>query len=465
MQDNQQPQPEPKQPLGQLGPEPIPKQPPIPEQPWRPSPRLQPQPQPPSEKKELLRREEVRTMQKDLARLQEEEALKERERLSKIKTEEELKKERERIERLKKEEEEKMFAKSALLEQERAKLQAERLEKQAMAEKPTPTPPPKKKEWPKPAYKLPFALPKRPSVLEKFWARALVIVILLVFWGVFITFWYWFLVVRGREAPPLQPPAATCTDECSPSGIRECSDVVQYRSCDNYDNDSCLEWSEPSACPPGQTCSEGNCISAPEKPPAPPVSAALITTETQNIVEFTADEELPTLFQEAIKRFGEENTFSRIIFYNTAQNKYLGLHEFLSAFQVNVPSDVSAYLPEDFTAFVYSSKIANRFGFIAKITEYDALNQGMLAWEATMEQDVENLFALLGKREPAKDNKFRKATYRGATFRYLSFPAINFGVVWAILPVENQEAGQTEYYFVFTSSGESMMRVIDRLTI
>lgn len=412
----------------------------IPETPQQPPPQQQPftppaaQPEPLPEKREFLRREEVKTMQKDLMRLQEEEALKERERLSKIKTEEELKKERERIARLKKEEEEKIFARSELLEQERTKLQTERIEKQAAMEKPAPTPPPEKKEWPKPTYQLPFALPKRPSVFEKFSARLLVVMLLLAFWGVFITFWYWFLVVRKKEIPPEPTPPPIEVPTPTPTETPK---------------------------PPEETPS----IEVPTPSTFPPVSAALFPTETQAIIEFSFEDELSSLFREQVRRFGEENTFNRIVFYNKIQNNYLTLPEFLAIFKVNAPPSVLEHLSGDFTAFVYSSKIANRFGFITQVQAPDELNQIMLAWEPTMEQDTENLFALLDKRESAVDKKFRKATYKGATFRYISFPAINFGLVWAILSAKNQATGEIEYYLAFTSSGESMMRVIDRLEV
>jgi len=57
--------------------------------------------------KEFLKREEIRTMKKDIARLREVEAKKERERIMGLETEEEVQKKRERREKLRKEEERK----------------------------------------------------------------------------------------------------------------------------------------------------------------------------------------------------------------------------------------------------------------------------------------------------------------------------------------------------------------------
>jgi hypothetical protein len=51
------------------------------------------------------------------------------------------------------------------------------------------------------------------------------------------------------------PP--TCTDECTPSGKRECSGSNAYRICGNYDADSCLEW-QTTSCPSGDSCNSTN---------------------------------------------------------------------------------------------------------------------------------------------------------------------------------------------------------------
>ena len=59
------------------------------------------------------------------------------------------------------------------------------------------------------------------------------------------------------RATPTSPWPPVCTDECEPEA-RECSGNG-YRTCGNFDSDSCLEWSEVTACPSGQTCLEGYC--------------------------------------------------------------------------------------------------------------------------------------------------------------------------------------------------------------
>lgn len=51
----------------------------------------------------------------------------------------------------------------------------------------------------------------------------------------------------------------TCTDECSPLGNKTC-EGNSNKTCGNYDEDSCLEWSAATACGSGKTCSSGDCV-------------------------------------------------------------------------------------------------------------------------------------------------------------------------------------------------------------
>lgn len=50
-----------------------------------------------------------------------------------------------------------------------------------------------------------------------------------------------------------------CTNECATSGAKQCSGAG-YRTCGNYDSDSCREWSSVTNCASGKTCSNGTCV-------------------------------------------------------------------------------------------------------------------------------------------------------------------------------------------------------------
>jgi len=51
----------------------------------------------------------------------------------------------------------------------------------------------------------------------------------------------------------------TCQNDCTSSGLEQCSGNG-YKTCGNYDSDSCLEWSEVTTCLENQTCSNGACL-------------------------------------------------------------------------------------------------------------------------------------------------------------------------------------------------------------
>lgn len=50
----------------------------------------------------------------------------------------------------------------------------------------------------------------------------------------------------------------TCIDDCSPIGLKIC-DGQGYKTCGNYDSDSCLEWSIINNCGNKEFCKEGTC--------------------------------------------------------------------------------------------------------------------------------------------------------------------------------------------------------------
>jgi len=64
----------------------------------------------------------------------------------------------------------------------------------------------------------------------------------------------------------------TCVDECDIDD-KECSNSTNYKICSSYDEDSCLEWSNPILCPMGpigRMCSgDGECAGFPDPDPDP----------------------------------------------------------------------------------------------------------------------------------------------------------------------------------------------------
>ena len=63
------------------------------------------------------------------------------------------------------------------------------------------------------------------------------------------------------------PNLSTCSNDCS-FGQKQCVTNNTYRACGNYDTDSCFEWSSNFSCPTGLTCSgNGDCSGGSPSPP------------------------------------------------------------------------------------------------------------------------------------------------------------------------------------------------------
>ncbi len=293
------------------------------------------------EKKELLKREEIRTMQKDIARLREIEAQKERERVAALKLEE-IKKEK--------------------------------------------PPPPPKIEKPKVPSKalIPKPLPKKPSPFKKVLVRGVILVVLLLIFG----FFYWFLGVKKPPEEVILP-------------------------------------AEEEIIPPEEK--EEEVVEAPEIV-IPPSLISVNATET---LEITTLKELPLFLSQLLEKKFETGWFTLILIKDVKENKILGLKKFFEAFKVKTPQGFLDKLNNDFTLFIYTNKGVNSFGFIIKIKEKEGLTGLATSWGSMLEKDTENLFPVLSKEGPAPIPFF-----------------------WSIF----------KDYFIWTSSGESILKIINELT-
>lgn len=341
----------------------------------QPTPRPTPQPTPApaqpagtetgDEKMEFLKREEIHTMQRDISRLRENEAIKERERIANINPGRGFQR----------------------MPEEQNVPEREANAEMVREEQPAAPPPEKMEE-----------APQRSSSLAKILIRISAVVVILLVAG----FFYWFFAVRQEGTTP---PEDTDTVATSTTEIL--------------------------------------------------VPPALITTDTMQPVGVadTATGTASALFENLVKPFAP-STFNRILLLKEGADAFMGLKEFFDAFQIQTPAGLVDKLDNGFNLFVYSNdKGANSLGFIAKINDPTGLADMLSAWEGTIGQDTANLFSVLGKTGPGTTSAFKQATRAGVTFRYVSFKPDNLGICWAI-------SGDK---FIFTSSGETMIKTIDKL--
>ena len=192
--------------------------------------------------------------------------------------------------------------------------------------------------------------------------------------------------------------------------------------------------------------------SAPGRPEIT-IPPPLIPVETNIIFAVSEIKGVSSPLSQIIKKEEKEGNIQRIIIQDIKENKILGIKEFFEAFEIKVPEKFLDSLENSFTLFVYSQKQGNRLGFVAETKNPEELSDLLKLWEPTMEDDYKNLFAVLGKEGPALVPYFKQANYQGQSFRYQTFSQDDLGICYAI---DNN-------YFIFTSSGESIIKVISQL--
>ncbi len=90
--------------------------------------------------------------------------------------------------------------------------------------------------------------------------------------------------VGARDAGHQGADAASCTDECADESLTQCAQGGLSR-CGDFDDDGCLEWGAPQACPGGGQCTDGACVSACTDEPCTEVGALACSQDGLGTVE------------------------------------------------------------------------------------------------------------------------------------------------------------------------------------
>lgn len=319
-------------------------------------------PQERPEKKELLKRVEIRTMEKDVSKLREEEATREKQKIANL---------------------------------EAGKTQPSSLVPEAREDK--------KEEADEPGLLIPKAFRRQPA-----WQKIIIriaAVLLALFAAGFI---YWFFFALKNTGPSSLP-----------------------------------QEEEPS-----QT--EGQ----KEEPEQMFINPSPILTDSTTTLGIETTAEIPQALLTFLAEKPTEEGFIRILFKDNSANKIVQLKGFLEAFGTSYPEDLFGKVKDEFTLFSYYGNGNHRLGFVAGVQNAEGLPALMKAWEITIEQDTNNLFQVLGKTDKSLIPYFRQVNYKGAFFRFLTISRADFGICYAL----------PDDYLVFTTSFESMQKVINQLT-
>lgn len=289
-------------------------------------------------------------------------------------------------------------------------------------------------------------LPRRPTIRERLWFRVILVCILVVMLTGLATFWYWYFAVQPKPTPFVCSSDSDCEPGqiCSPQGV--CVNAPPIEEC-KTDAD----------CPVGQICGpDKKCIKKEEKIVIP---TPLFQADRERTLTISSLEEIKSLLSQIIEEWQEAGIFTRLIIEDKSEKKVVGLKEFFSALFVRMPEEFYEKLDNEFTLFMYSQTQGNRIGFVTKIKDYTGLEDMLRKEEPKLEQDLEPLFVLMGKKGSAVVPYFRDAInvpgYSGPNFRYKTLTKDDLGIVYLA-------SGD---YFIFTSSWKSMEEVAKKLAI
>lgn len=397
--------------------------------------------EPAEEKLEFLKREEVRTMAKDIATVREKQAKTERERIANLQGEAKLPKKPEIVLSQDPEERPRAVSKNSteapptpgtfqrlrgLPAQAGSSAESTR-PSQAVDSDPAEvkqlTSAPKKQEAPKRPL-----LPRRPlKRSEKLFIRFLIggIAVFLIFNVVAFGFWYFFKQ-NTQQSPESQNTQQKVQAPVAPA----------------------IPEPQPSIEPPG-----------PEPQPPEPQPEVLLPPAKTPVVFFEAPQqelflETPEKLLLKLRDFlltGPALGFTNLVV--KTKEDILSSQEFLQATKITMPQELREKLGESLMLFSYVTETKKRLGFIMELKTTEDASEILQAWEQSMERDLASFFDIIGRKGSAYTPFFRPTTYQGMRVRFQTFSVIDFGIVYSIVQGK----------LLLTSSLESFKKTVDQL--
>lgn len=425
---------------------------------------------------EYLKREEVRTMAKDVKRFREQEAQKERERIAQLEIEKEIVIEKEMVGKIKEIALERMAEKERERQEQKGGIQAQQgeqlneevkrtEEQKPPAEQPTPATAPLE-ETPKEPRATPEEtpeaerieqeaeqqvrerleqeaktrepsaattetapqepeFPERPGPSAKIIVRVFVtIFVIFIISSVLLTA-YWQLQKRD-VIPTISLPAIF-------------SDI----SIPFFTNGP----PTPPPPPPPPT---------PPPPPPVPLLSFISKLQPQNTltIQFANKEELLSIFSLILDEEISQPGFTHLLLQEKGQEGSLNALEFFEMLEAQIPESLVAPLSRETGFFRYSFEKGSRWGFGLSVQDPSQVRGAFQGWEETLETDILSLAPLLGQKGGAYTTVFRSKSHEGIPIYFQTFSLNDTGIVYALID---------EKYLIFSSSYETTQAVIDKL--
>ncbi len=362
----------------------------------------------PDQKRTYLERGEVRTMEKDMVRIREEEARREQQRIAELKAHREAEKEKTAVERIRA---------TAL-----ATRQQEETQKREDLKKIQDSilPPGEERRI--------RDLPPPPSAGKKIFLRLLVIIVFAFIVVNVVLFTAWYFLFRD-QATAFQFPNIPF--------------ISQW-----------LNRPEPQPSPPSPAPAP---TPTPQPPsPQPPITsiANAINPVHTSTLQFNGSSDLSSLLIQVLQ--GQQQPgFTQLRFQQKTTTEFLvNGSEFFSLFGVALPESADSYLSNNSFFFSYSYTRGNRFGMIVETQSPNEARAAFDQWAPQIEQTLSPILSFWApQKTSAYTTVWRSSAQGGVEIRFQTFSLQDYGIVYAVV----------DKYVIFASSFEATKAAIEAL--
>lgn len=365
--------------------------------------RQQPAPFEPSQKKNLLSRGEVHTMNKDVSQLREQEAKKEQERISQLKSQQEIEQEREAVQKIRQSAQQTKKQEEASRREQLRRIQSSIL-------------PPGEEQRVQ-------TLPKRPSSNRKVFIRIIFVIIFAFVALNLLLFGYWFFFQRESAQLPFVSQ--------EPEGQQQ----------------------DPSPAPAPLPEPAPQPTPSPVSPSAPESLVSLVSPSHTLTVQFSSAEELSGSLADVLQE-SQAGGFTHLILRNREDTTQItSANALLSLFDVSVPEQVTPHLSEQAAFFSHATENGNRFGMLVSVQNPQQVMEAFGQWEPQMEEAFSPLFPFWGQPGTGYADSFRAVSHQGVDLRLQTFSTQDYGIVYGVV----------DSYLILASSFGSARAVIEAL--
>ena len=376
-------------------------------EPERPAPqeqqeiRQQPQPYSPDQKRPYLERGEVHTMEKDIARVREEEARKEQRRIAQLETLKQTETEHDAIVKIR----------TAAL-QTKQKEQTHRQDELRKIQDSI-LPPGEERRV--------RDLPHPPSQGKKVFMRVLIVVSFAFIALNLALFGYWYFFLKQSDTPQLfEPPPAGGPTPTPP-----------------------IE--EPVA--PSDDGAE------PTPQPVVPSIQDFIKPSHTTTLQFEKQDDLALLLSQ-LQATEQQPGFTQLLFRKKLDDTLVQTgEEFFSLFGINLPPAIAPQFSNTSFFFSYSFERGNRLGLIVETGSSEASRLALRDWESQIEENLSPLLPLWATKGAGYTTAFRSRAHQGVEIRFQTFSIQDQGIVYALV----------DKYLIFASSFEAAKAAIEAL--